>query len=74
VLVESGGDEGSTYTLEPQGEQTLVRIDTVLERRGIEGLLLPLFGRRILRPIHVDELARLEQLAQSHVVDAVSGG
>jgi hypothetical protein len=70
VLVESGGGEGSTYTLDPQGEQTLVRIDTVLQRRGIEGLLLPLFGPRLLRPIHADELARLEQHAQSHTVES----
>jgi hypothetical protein len=70
VLVESGSGEGSTFTVEPRGEQTLVRIDTVLQRRGIEGVLLPLLGPRILRPIYADELARLEQHAQSHAVES----
>lgn len=68
VLVESGAGEGSTFTVEPHGEQTLVRIDTVLQRRGFAGLLLPLLGPRILRPIYLDELERLEQDARQHVV------
>lgn len=72
VLVESGDDEGSTFTLEPHGGQTLVRIDTVLPRRGIEGLLLPVFGPRILRPLYLDELERLERHAQQQVGETVS--
>jgi hypothetical protein len=66
VLVESGDGEGSTFTVEPRGDRTFVRIDTVLNASGLEGWLLPLFAPRLMRPLYADELARLEHLAQAH--------
>jgi hypothetical protein len=66
VLVESGAGEGSRFTVEPQGGRTRVRIDTVLRARGLDGILLHLFGSRILGPLYADELARLERYARAH--------
>ena len=66
VLVESGNGEGSTFTVEPRGSQTHLRIETVLQTRGIEGFLMRLFGARILGPLYADEMRRLEQYAQQH--------
>jgi hypothetical protein len=66
VLVERGAGEGSRFTVEPHGGHTRVRIDTVLRARGLEGLLLHLFGARIFGPLYADELARLEQYARAH--------
>jgi len=66
VLVEQGDGEGSVFTVEPRGVRTLVRIDTTLQARGVLGLLLPLLGPRLLRPLYADELARLERHAQAH--------
>jgi hypothetical protein len=66
VLVESGGGEGSTFTVEPRGERTYIRIDTVLQTRGLNGLIMRLLGSRILAPLYADELARLERYAQAH--------
>jgi hypothetical protein len=66
VLVEAGSGESSRFTVEPRPGGTLVRIETVLQTRGLNGLALKLFGRRILAPLYEDELKRLEQYAQSH--------
>jgi hypothetical protein len=65
VLVERGDGEGSTFTVEPCGDQALVRIQTQLVGRGVEGLLLPLVGPSLLRPLYTDELVRLERYAQA---------
>jgi hypothetical protein len=70
VLVESGGDEGSTFTVEPHGDRSLLRIQTTLVTHGLEGWLLALFGARILGPIYAEELSRLERYAQSHAAEA----
>ena len=67
VLVERGDGEGSTFTVEPHGDQALVRIETQLARRGVEGLLLPLVGPRLLGPLQADELASLERYAQAQM-------
>jgi hypothetical protein len=66
VLVEWGDGEGSTFSVEPRGERSLVRIDSVVRAGGLEGLLLAWLGRRLLRPIIADELARRERYAQAH--------
>jgi hypothetical protein len=66
VLVEWGDGEGSTFTVEPRGEQALVRIETALNTRGLAGLALRLIGARILGPLYADELSRLERYAQEH--------
>jgi hypothetical protein len=73
VLVEAGNGEGSTFTVEPLGDnQTLVRIETVLQPRGLEALVMPLLGARLLRPVYMDELARLERHAQAHPAPVAS--
>jgi hypothetical protein len=42
-----------------------VRFDTLLEAGGLEGLLNQFFAARLLRPVYLDELERLERYAQS---------
>jgi hypothetical protein len=66
LLVEQGGGEGSTFTLEPRGDRTLLRIDCTLQARGLEGVLLRVFAPFMLGPILADELKRLERYAQAH--------
>jgi len=74
VLVESGSGEGSTFTVEPRGDRALVRIESVVRAGGLEGLLLPWFGQRLLRPVLADELERLERYAQAHQSTGVEAG
>jgi hypothetical protein len=66
VLVERGDGVQSTFTVEPRGERALVRIETVMQAGGLEGLLMRLLGRRILGPLYADELTRLERYARAH--------
>lgn len=66
VLIESGGGERTIFTVEPRGERTLVRFETELRPRGLDRVLLPLLGARVLGPLYADELARLEQHARAH--------
>jgi hypothetical protein len=67
VLVERGNGEGSTFTLEPQGETaTRLRIDTTLNAPGLEGVFIRMFGARVLRPVYAEEMSRLEKYAQAH--------
>ena len=73
VLVESGDGEGSTFTLEPQGDNaTRLRIDTTLNAPGVEGVFIRLFGGRVLRPVYAEEMSRLEKYAQAHAGVAAS--
>ncbi len=69
VLVEQGKGERTTFTVEPRGEQALVRIETVLRARALERLLLPLLAPLVLRPLYLDELRRLERYAREHNPD-----
>ena len=62
----------SRFTIEPRANGTLVRIETVLQTKGINGLALKLFGRRILAPLYADELERLEKYAQAHRLSAAA--
>jgi hypothetical protein len=68
VLVETEDADQlqTTFTVEPAGEQTRVRFDTVYHRSGPMGFLEALLVPRMLRPLYVDEMARLERLAQVH--------
>jgi hypothetical protein len=67
VLKESGNGEGSTFTIEPRPDgSTLVRIETVFQGSGLEGMLMPLLYPRVLRPLYADELQRLEAYARAH--------
>jgi hypothetical protein len=73
VLVERGdGGEGTVFTVEPHGDRTLVRFETTLLTSGLEGVLMPLVGARILSPLYEDELTRLEAYARAHVAEPVS--
>jgi Polyketide cyclase / dehydrase and lipid transport len=68
VLVETGDGATTTFTVDPQGPTHCnVRFDTVLDVGGLEGLLTRLFAPRLLRPLYLDELDRLERHAQHHV-------
>lgn len=66
VLLESGNGESSTFTVEPRATGTLVRIETVLQPTGLEGMVMRLLGARLLAPLYADELQRLERYAQTH--------
>jgi hypothetical protein len=67
VLEERGDGEGSVFTVEPRGEaRSLVRIETTLQSRGLDGWLMSIFGPRIMRGIYADELSRLERYAREH--------
>ena len=72
VLVESGDGEGSTFTVEPRDGRTHLRIETTLRTTGLEALVMPLLGSRILGPLYQDEMQRLEACAQAHPTEAVS--
>ncbi|HEY7063816.1 MAG TPA: SRPBCC family protein [Chloroflexota bacterium] len=72
MLVEHGKGERTTFTVEPRGEQTSVRIATVLRARGLERLLLPLLAPLVLRPLYSDELRRLERYAREHNPDSAA--
>jgi hypothetical protein len=65
VLVERSQNVQTTFTVQPEGRQSRVRFDTVLEASGLEGLLNRLMAARLLRPVYADELQRLERYAQS---------
>jgi hypothetical protein len=66
VLVEAGGRERTTFTVEPEGGRARVRFDTILEADGLGGLLTRLFAPRLLRALYADELERLERYARAH--------
>ena len=67
VLIESGNGESSRFTLEPRPDgTTLLRIETVLNMKGFDGLVMRLLGARVLGPLYQDEMQRLERYAQQH--------
>jgi len=43
-----------------------VKFDTVIDQRGLQGILNRLFAARMLGPIYEDELRRLEDHAKAH--------
>lgn len=67
VLTESGiEDDGvTTFTVTPEGDGSRVRIDTTWRSKGIRGFFERLMAPRVLRPLYVDELERLERYAHS---------
>ncbi|MCC6175419.1 MAG: SRPBCC family protein [Chloroflexi bacterium] len=65
VLVEGGPRERTTFTVDPQGAGCRVRIDTLLVGTGLDGWLTRLAGPALMRPLFLDELARLERYARS---------
>jgi hypothetical protein len=68
VLVESE-DEGNlttTFSIEPVGQQSRVRFDTVYEKPGIAGWVESMLAPRMMRGLYAEELAKLERTAQAH--------
>ena len=53
----------TTFTVEPTDDGTRVRFDTVIDDRGLQGVLTRLFAARLLSPIYEDELERLDDYA-----------
>jgi len=72
VLVEAGDGERSTFTVEPRGDRALLRIETILRPAGLDALLMPLLGPRILGPLYQDEMQRLEAYARAHPTDCTA--
>jgi hypothetical protein len=72
VLVEDSQSVQTTFTVQPEADQSRVRFDTVLRAGGLEGLLNKVFAARLLHPLYADELERLERYAQTQAA-AVGG-
>lgn len=72
VLVEWGDGEGSTFTVDPRGDRTLLRIETTLATSGLEGLVMSLLGARILGPLYEQEMRNLEAYARAHKTESAS--
>lgn len=69
VLTESdtGSSAVTTFTVTPQGSQSLVRISTTWEGAGgIGGFFERLFAPRVMRSLYTDELERLDAYARAH--------
>ena len=66
VLVETGDQVRTTFTVQSERPGARVRFDTVIDAGGLEGLMTWLFASRLLQPLYRDELERLERLAQAH--------
>ena len=66
VIAETYADGGvTTFTVTPDGSGSRVSIETTAEARGIQGWFARLLAPRLLRPLFLDELARLDQYTQS---------
>jgi len=70
LLVESGTGERTTFVVEPRGDRSLVRFETTLQARGLDGLLTRWLAPRLMRQLYADELERLERYAQAHMAEA----
>jgi Polyketide cyclase / dehydrase and lipid transport len=69
VLTESdtGSNAVTTFTVTPQGGQSVVQIATTWEGAGgIGGFFERLFAPRVMRSIYADELQRLDAYARAH--------
>lgn len=55
----------TTFTVDPEGEGSRVRIETVWQgAKGFGGLMERLFAPRVLRKLYADELDRLDRYAR----------
>ena len=68
VLVETEEKNNlrTSFSVEPRGQQSQVRFDTVYSKSGPMGFVEKLLVGRVLGPIYADELQRLEQHARTH--------
>ena len=74
VLVETGPEVRTRFTVEPDGTRARVRFDTVLAMGGLDGLLTRLLAPRLLGRLYADELERLERYARVHAGSGVEPG
>lgn len=58
----------TSFAIEPDGGETIVRIDTVYPLRGARGLIERLLVPPMLRRMFRDELARLDRYARDEAV------
>jgi hypothetical protein len=68
ILTESDTDSSAvtTFTVTPQGDESLVRISTTWEgAAGMGGFFEGLFAPRVMRGIYADELKRLDAYARA---------
>jgi hypothetical protein len=65
VLVEHSQKVETTFTVQPEGHQSRVRFETVLEAGGLLELVIRVLAARLLRPVYTDELQRLERYAHA---------
>ena len=65
-LVERSDGIETISSVEPLDGGARVRFETVLDERGLRGILDRLFGPRLLRPIYEEELRRLDEHARAH--------
>ncbi len=66
VMTESDPAAGTvtTFTVEPEGGQSRVRIETAWHKPGLVGAIERLLAPRLLRPLYADELVRLDRYAR----------
>jgi hypothetical protein len=70
-----GRDMVTTFTIRPEGDRALTRIETRWEpARGLTGLLERLVAPRMLRQIYREELTRLDRVAVSVNADRTADG
>jgi hypothetical protein len=74
VLVETGREVRTVFSVQPEGSGARVRFDTVIDAGGLKGLLTRLFAARLLGPLYEDELERLERYAQQHAAAGAEPG
>jgi hypothetical protein len=69
VLAEQDLDRDlrTTFTVTPNGSNCRVRIDTVWNEGGLQGLVMRLFTPRLLGSVFRDELDRLDRYARDTV-------
>jgi Polyketide cyclase / dehydrase and lipid transport len=69
ILTESDTNSSAvtTFTVDPQGDASLVRISTAWDgASGIGGVFERMFAPRVLSAIYADELRRLDAYAREH--------
>ncbi len=70
VLVESStsSSEVTSFTVTPEGSTSRVRIETsFMDSGGVRGVLERVLAPRMLKPLYLDELSRLDAYAQEQI-------
>jgi hypothetical protein len=71
-LVETGDGVVTTFTVAPSGGGCAVRLGTVFNEAGLDGVLLRLFIGRMLGRLYAGELERFDGYAHAHGSVAVA--